>query len=154
MSVYGTIPESMAQKKVFWEACWFEFVLANQDILTTLSPRLAAKQSGCQQESNNLLKLLSSVTSFGKIREVWSINQMSIGCASRLCLRIASPLTDHHCQGTLGFSVCRDLTCIAVTNANILTSQRSTVSYDPASLRWERSPTTPPPKRRNPCLRY
>ena len=40
--------------------------------------------------------------------------------------------------------MCGDLTRIAVTNANILTSQRSTVSYDPASMRWERSPTISP----------
>gem|GEM_PF-3617256 len=66
---------------------------------------------------------------------------MSISYASRLCLRTASPVTDHHCHGNLGFSVCGDLTRIVVTHANILTSQRSTEPHGSASLRWERSPT-------------
>ena len=35
-----------------------------------------SKQSDCQQESNNLPKLLSSVTSFSAKREVWNINQI------------------------------------------------------------------------------
>jgi hypothetical protein len=38
-------------------------------------------------------------------------------------------LADHHSQGNLGISVCRDLTCIAVTCANILTSVRSSMAH-------------------------
>ncbi len=38
-------------------------------------------------------------------------------------------MADHHSQGNLGISTCRDLTCNAVTRAGILTSIRSTMGY-------------------------
>ena len=67
---------------------------------------------------------------------------MSIDYAFQPRLRTDSPWDDQHSPGNLGFSAGRDLTCLAVTHSNILTSIHSTVGYPPASARMGRSPTT------------
>ena len=51
-------------------------------------------------------------------------------------------MADHHGQGNLGISTCMDLTCIAVTRADILTPVRSTMG-SPFGFTAERNALLP-----------
>ena len=72
-----------------------------------------------------------------------NIDPLSIAFASALRLRPDLPYVDQRCVGNLGLSVSWILTRIVATHAGILTSQRSTLTYVQASMRWQRSPTPP-----------
>ena len=49
-------------ERLFWEACWSESIPLAGNISTVLAPRLAARDSNWQRESNNPPRLLSFVT--------------------------------------------------------------------------------------------
>ena len=76
-------------------------------------------------------------------RRCRNFDLLSIAFACSLRLRPDLPYVDQRCVGNLGLTVSWILTRINATHAGILTSQRSTRPYGPASSPWQRSPTDP-----------